>query len=90
MHESMSRDEVEQLRSESEAQRERYQRGLYGKFRVERADGRSAPGERHDGCDYFVLDMTHDPYALRAIRAYADGCAVTHPRLAADLKALYG
>ncbi len=49
-------------------------RGLYGKFWVRRTDGRHVPGEKHDGCDYFVLDLTHDPHAIPAIRAYADSC----------------
>lgn len=47
-------------------------RGLYGKFRIERTDGKSAPGEKHDGCFYFVLDVAHDPHALPALAAYAD------------------
>ncbi len=59
--------------------------GLYNKFRVERTDGKSAPGERHDGCEYFVLDLTHDPYAIPAIEAYIDACAGEYPLLASDL-----
>jgi hypothetical protein len=61
-------------------------RGLYGKFTVERTDGRSAPGAKHHGCDYFVLDLTHDPYARDAIRAYAKACATEYPALAHDLE----
>lgn len=45
-------------------------KGLYAKFQVERTDGRSAPGEKHDGCEYFVLDLTHDPHAIPALKAY--------------------
>ena len=45
-------------------------KGLYAKFVIERTDGRSAPGEKHDGCEYFVLDLTHDPHAIPAIKAY--------------------
>jgi hypothetical protein len=48
-------------------------RGVYGKFLVERTDGRSAPGEKHDGCLYFVLDLDHDPLALWPLKEYADG-----------------
>lgn len=48
--------------------------GLYRKFNVSRTDGSSEPGEQHDGCEYFVLDMTHDPLAKPAILAYADAC----------------
>lgn len=62
-------------------------RGLYHKFRnIERVDGRSAPGEKHHGCNYFVLDITHDPHALVAIRAYAESCALDFPILARDLR----
>lgn len=60
-------------------------RGLFGKFHVERTDGTSAPGGKHDGCDYFVLDLSHDPYAYKAIMRYADACALTHPQLSDDL-----
>ncbi len=59
--------------------------GLYDKYHVERRDGRSAPGEKHDGCRYFVLDMTHDPFALPAIAAYAAACEDKHKKLADDL-----
>jgi len=61
-------------------------RGLYQKYRIERTDGRSAPGEKHHGCTYFVLDLNHDPHARAALRAYAESCAETHPELAKDLK----
>jgi hypothetical protein len=61
--------------------------GLYEKFRVERTDGSSAPGAKHCGCDYFVLDLTHDAHAMPALRAYADSCATSYPALAADLRA---
>lgn len=60
-------------------------RGLYGKFHVQRTDGQSAPGEKHDSCDYFVLDITHDPFALPALKAYADACRAEFPALATDL-----
>ena len=42
-------------------------RGLYRKFRIERVDGSDAPGGKHDGCQYFVLDLDHDPHALPAL-----------------------
>lgn len=60
--------------------------GLYQKFRVERTDGRSAPGEKHAECRYFVLDLDHDEFALPAVEAYADACESAHPELAADLR----
>lgn len=62
-------------------------RGVYEKFRVERTDGKSAPGQKHDGCDYFVLDLTHDKFADAALRAYAEACRAEYPDLARDLLA---
>lgn len=62
-------------------------RGLYGKFFVERTDGKSAPGQKHDGCEYYVLDLDHDKHAAVALEAYADSCAAEYPVLAADLRA---
>lgn len=62
--------------------------GLYDKFRVTRTDGADGPGGSHVGCDYFVLDITHDPHAKAAILAYADSCeADGYTVLAADLRA---
>ena len=70
-------------------------RGLFGKFIVERVDGsdrregiRGGPPGKHYGCEYFVLDLNHDPHAKPALIAYAlsaeeDGYAL----LAADLRA---
>ena len=62
-------------------------KGLYDKFTVVRMDGKGAPGKKHDGCRYFVLDLTHDPFAIPAIKAYADACRSEYPLLAADLDA---
>lgn len=59
--------------------------GLHAKYRVERLDGRSAPGEKHHGCYYFVLDVDHDPYAVPALQAYVDACGIDYPKLALDL-----
>lgn len=61
-------------------------RGIYAKFHIERADGSSAPGCKHEKCAYFVLDLEHDPFALPALRAYAEACAETHHGLAEDLR----
>jgi hypothetical protein len=66
------------------------QYGLYGKFRIERTDGSSAPGGKHHGCDYFVLDVTHDKHAAVALATYAGAVAATHPQLAADMRARWG
>jgi len=63
-------------------------KGLYRKFKVERADGRSAPGQKHERCNYYVLDLDHDIYAAPALEAYATACAEQYPALSADLLAL--
>lgn len=63
-------------------------RGLYGKFIVSRADGTDRPGGKHDGCEYFVIDITHDPFATVALRAYAKACEKDgYTELAKDLRA---
>lgn len=59
---------------------------LAGKYVVARKDGSDGPGGKHDGCDYFVLDLTHDPYAVDAALAYAQACRHTHPQLAVSLR----
>jgi len=61
-------------------------RGTYEKFYVERIDGQSAMGCKHEGCDYFVIDIDHDPFAAAALTAYADACQDEYPLLAADLR----
>lgn len=60
-------------------------RGVYHKFNVERTDGKSAPGQKHDGCFYFVLDCDHDPHARAALQAYAKSCRAEYPALADDI-----
>ena len=47
-------------------------RGWFNKFTVNRTDGTDRKGGKHDGCEYFVLDLDHDPHALPALLAYAD------------------
>lgn len=64
-------------------------RGLYNKFTVIRSDGKDNISGKHHSCEYFVLDMTHDKYALPAIAAYARSCKVEYPLLAAHLRAKY-
>ena len=61
------------------------QRGLYQKYDVRRING-TDPLSKHVDCEYFVLDLNHDPYAAFALRAYADACAERYPQLAADLR----
>jgi len=60
--------------------------GLYKKFVVFREDGQSGPAKKHYGCEYFVLDLTHDLYAIPAIVAYIKACEPNHPLLAKDLR----
>ena len=62
------------------------ERGLYRKYVVTRVDGSSEPGRKHEKCDYFVLDLTHDPFALHAIAAYVHACEKEYPALAEDLR----
>ncbi|WP_300009626.1 MazG-like family protein [uncultured Roseobacter sp.] len=75
----------------AEAMPDDEKRGLYSKFKVERTDGRSAPGEKHHDCEYFVLDMDHDEHARAAIEAYVKSLedAEQYPGLAADLRYRY-
>jgi hypothetical protein len=59
------------------------ERGIYRKYEVRRV---SDPTGKHDDCDYYVLDPTHDPFAIPAMRAYASACEAEYPQLAADLR----
>ena len=60
--------------------------GFYNKFTVTRNDGKSEPGQKHHGCQYFVLDLDHDEFAGAAIAAYAEACRDKYPQLSADLE----
>lgn len=87
----MSERKWEPLNDEDKAEVERLREhhctaGLYEKFKVERTDGQSEPGEKHHGCEYFVLDLDHDPHAIPALKAYAESCLDDYPQLAHDLK----
>lgn len=44
--------------------------GLDDRYTVQRNDGRDAPGEKHHGCRYFVIDLDHDPAAPIMLQAY--------------------
>jgi hypothetical protein len=61
------------------------ERGLYGKYIIHRSDGSSGSGGKHEQCDHFVLDLTHDRHALAAISAYALSCEAEYPALYDDL-----
>ena len=65
-------------------------RGLYRKFDIRRMDGSSRKGKKHHGCKYFILDLDHDPFAVPALRAYAEACRGQFPVLAADLLLIAG
>lgn len=60
--------------------------GVYHKYKVRRTDGRDGPCEKHENCGYFVLDLSHDPFAEPALRAYAAACRGEFPLLADDLE----
>ena len=62
--------------------------GIYEKFKIERTDGESFIGGKHDGCDYFVLDITHDVHAIPALKAYAKSARQDgYEQLADDIEA---
>jgi hypothetical protein len=63
------------------------ERGIYRKYDVQRVDGRA---DKHSGCEYFVLDLTHDKFAPAALAAYAAACAEEFPALSADLRQIVG
>ena len=65
---------------------DKYKAGIYTKYYVRRTDGKDLPGEKHDGCFLFVLDVSHDPHALPAIQSYADSCQGDYPILAQELR----
>lgn len=62
------------------------EQGLYGKYFILRSDGTSEPGMKHEDCQYFVLDLTHDIYALETLHYYSKACEKTHPELSRDLR----
>lgn len=61
------------------------QQGIFRKFIVRRVDGSDAPGGKHHGCRYFVLDLDHDAHAPAAMLAYSADCASTHPQLSREI-----
>lgn len=64
--------------------------GLYQKYEVKRVDGRDAPGEKHENDCLFVLDVTHDPAARKAMRQYARSCERTRPVFSSEILGLLG
>ncbi len=63
--------------------------GIYQKYNVSRTDGSDAPGAKHDGCSYFVIDRTHDQFAGAALQAYGLLCAEKYPVLSKELLDAY-
>ena len=59
----------------------------FDKYKVQRSDANDQPGCRHHGCEYFVLDITHDPFAVPALRAYAAACKESDPELSESILA---
>lgn len=60
-------------------------KGLYPKFEDPiRTDGKSAPGEKHDGCNYWIMDLDHDPFSKPALAAYSAACRSDGYELLAD------
>ena len=60
--------------------------GLYRKYQVRRTDGR-----QDAGAEYFVLRLDKGAApSMAALLAYAAEAELTHPKLAADLRALVG
>lgn len=60
-------------------------KGVYAKFKVTRTDRSTRKGGRHAHCAHFVLDLNHDPFAIPALKAYANACRKQFPALARDL-----
>lgn len=59
------------------------QTGLYSKYLVDRLND---PDGKHNACDFFVLDLKHDPIARGAALAYAEVARVMgYEQLANDL-----
>lgn len=65
-------------------------RGLENKYIVKRTDGADQLGGKHEGCDLFVLDLTHDPHAKTGILHYATAIRVNRPILYMQLMSKIG
>lgn len=59
-------------------------KGLYNKYEVKRIDGK--PGR--ENCQYFVLDLCHDPHAKPALEAYINALPKEYHLLKDDLRLL--
>lgn len=62
------------------------EQGLYDKYIVLRTDGSSGKGDKHENCNYFVLDLNHDKHAIAALDAYAESARLEYPQLSEDIR----
>lgn len=53
-------------------------------LKIGRVDGTTD----HAECEYFVLDLNHDPNAPAVLRAYATVCGKRNPKMSQDLMKL--
>lgn len=63
--------------------------GLFNKFSVRRTDGSDQIGGKHQGCEYFVLDVKCDRFAKAALTAYADACKHDYLELSVNMRDRY-
>lgn len=59
------------------------------KYLVFRTDGRDREDEKHANCEYFVIDLTHDPFAQDVIQFYIHLCEHEYPEAANDITERY-
>lgn len=59
--------------------------GYYHKYNVQRVDEGNNEAEVHKDCDFFVLDLTHDVHAVRALDKYREAMVGVDTQLAIDL-----
>lgn len=60
-------------------------RGLYGKFRVERVDGKDKKGGAKENAAYFVMDYANDPDAWVGVASWAVTAQHRRPVVAREL-----
>ncbi len=60
--------------------------GFYNKYEVNRRDGLDKECDKHFNCKYFVIDLTHDHFAIPAMKSYADACKDAYPNLYIDIQ----
>ena len=74
---------MEQRNDKNDSGKPDQQLGLYEKYHVERLNDQTG---KHRDCTYYVLDLSHDKYAVDALLAYAAACEAEFPTLAFDLR----